>query len=219
VGALLGVVLAVYVARVGRKIGLFVFAVLFVVAEAGGVVHLDPLLAGLAAGLFLENVSDVGGDRVAREIEPVSLPTFAVFFGVVGAEIHVHDFLQVAPWALACAAVRAAGLSVGAVTTGRRMRLDPDLVRRIPYGLLPQAGVAIALALLVKQKFPPFGEGLSTLILGTIVVNELVGPVLWRAALVGAGEVGARREGAEAGHARRAATATPVPTTIDPTAG
>jgi Kef-type K+ transport system membrane component KefB len=210
IGAGAGAVMAVFVRRVGQKIGLFVFGVLFVIAEAGGVLHLDPLLAGLAAGLFLENVSAVSGAEVVHETEIASLPTLAVFFGVVGAELHMHEFFQVVGWAALCAVVRAIGLTTGSQIAARTAGLDDALRRRLPFGLLPQAGVALALALLVRQKFDPFGAPLSTLLLGTIVVNEMIGPVLWRNALVRAGEVGARSP-AHAPHARRASTIVPEP--------
>ncbi|MEO8382430.1 MAG: hypothetical protein ABI779_22410 [Acidobacteriota bacterium] len=51
------------------------------------------------------------------------------------------------------------------------------------------AGVAIALAVLVLNGFPPWGHVLGTVLLGSVVVNELVGPVLFRLALARAGEI------------------------------
>jgi hypothetical protein len=56
---------------------------------------------------------------------------------------------------------------------------------------MPQAGVAIALAVLVLNGFPPWGRVLGTVLLGSIIVNELIGPVLFRMALARAGEIGA----------------------------
>jgi Kef-type K+ transport system membrane component KefB len=208
VGAVLGAVMALFIARVGRKVGLFVFGVLFVIAEAGGQWHLDPLLVGLAAGLFLENVSAVSGHLVVHETESASLPTFAVFFATVGAEIHLRAFADVALWAVAAALLRALGQYAGLRVAVWRYKLEPSLWQRLYLGMLPQAGVAIALAILVATKFGAWGEQLAVLLFGTIVVNELIGPVLWRGALIRAGEVG-RRESAPsaAGHARRASTA------------
>ena len=52
-GLLVGPVLAFYISRVGRRVGLFTFAVLFVIAQVSGPLHLDPLLVGLTAGLTL----------------------------------------------------------------------------------------------------------------------------------------------------------------------
>jgi hypothetical protein len=78
--------------------------------------------------------------------------------------------------------------------------------------MLPQAGVAIALATLVSSEFGAWGRELAVMLFGTIMVNELTGPVLWRNALVRAGEVGKRQAAAGPAHARRASTAIPAVT-------
>lgn len=193
-GVGIGAVFALYMKRVGSRVGLFVFGVSFVVAEAGGALHLDPLLTGLTAGLFLENVSPVSGHEVIRHTHPAAMPTFAVFFAVVGAEVHIATFVSVAGWAAIAALVRGIGLTVGARIGARLSRLEPDLARRIPFGMYPQAGIAIGLANLVREQFAPWGEAASMLLLGTIVVNEMIGPVLFRTALVRAGETERRDE-------------------------
>lgn len=194
VGAIVGLVFALYIRRVAQRIGLFVFAVLFVIAEAGGALHLDPLLVGLAAGVFLENVSPVSGHEVVRETEIAAMPTFAVFFAVVGAEVHLHAFVSVAPYAIVAALTRAFGLYVGTRVGGHVAHLDPAVGREAPFGMFPQAGIAIGLANLVATSFPPWGQGAATLILGTIVINEMLGPVLFRMALARAGEIGRKRD-------------------------
>lgn len=199
-GVGVGAIFAVYIRRVGVRIGLFVFAVCFVVAEAGSALHLDPLLTCLSAGLFLENVSPVSGHEVIRETEPAATPVFAVFFAVIGAQVHVHAFLAVAPFALGAAVVRAIGLWSGARLGAKVAKLDETLARRIPLAMFPQAGIAIGLANLVKTSFSPWGGAASTLILGTVVVNEMVGPVFLRAALVRAGEVGMKPDWAHESH-------------------
>ena len=191
VGLVIGGVLVVYVRRVHSKTGLVVFALLFIVAEAGRVFHLDPLLVGLTAGLLLENASDISGDEIVKVTEPVTLPTFVIFFAVVGAEIQLRAFLHVAPFAIVAALVRAFGVFVGAKIGSRAAKVDDKLTNLIPLGLLPQAGVAIALAVLVLNDFEPWGRVVGTVLLGSIVVNQLIAPILFRAALAKAGEIGA----------------------------
>jgi Kef-type K+ transport system membrane component KefB len=192
VGIALGAVLALYITRVRQRNGLFVIGTLFITAEAGFALGIDPLLAGLAAGLFVENVSPVSGHEVIRDTEPATLPTFVIFFGVMGAEIHLREFLSVAPWAIAAFLARAAGINLGTRLTSGLARAEPHVARLVPLGMLPQAGVALALANLVKETFGPWGSSIATLMLGAIVVNETVGPVLFKNALVTAGETGKR---------------------------
>ncbi|MCK6587614.1 MAG: cation:proton antiporter [Polyangiaceae bacterium] len=193
-GIAVGTIFALYIRRVALRVGLFVFAVCFVVAEAGTALHLDPLLVGLSAGLFLENVSPVSGHEVIHQTETAAMPTFAVFFAVVGAEVHVHAFLAVAPFAVGAAVARAVGIYAGARVGARLAGVPRHIAQRVPFGMLPQAGIALGLAGLVKSSFPGWGEGAATLLLGTIVVNEMLGPVLFRMALERAGEIGRNME-------------------------
>ena len=196
VGLVIGLGLAIYMRRVRRRVALFIFGMFFVVAEAGIALHIDPLLCGLTAGLFLENVSPVSGHEVIKATEPAAMPTFAVFFATVGAEVHVHAFFAVAAYAVGAAATRAAGIWVGTRFAARFARREQRHVARlIPLGMLPQAGIALAIANLVKTAFQPWGEGMATLLIGAIVVNEMVGPILFRQALARAGEIGKKREG------------------------
>lgn len=189
-GVIVGIVLAVYVRRVQTRTGLMVFALLFVVAEGGRALHLDPLLVGLTAGLLLENASPVGGESIVRATQALTLATFAIFFAVVGAEIHLDAFLHVAPFAAVAAIVRALAIFGGSYAGSALGRVPKPVARLVPLGLLPQAGVAIALAVLVLNDFEPWGRVLGTVLLGSIVVNELIGPILFRIALGRAGEIG-----------------------------
>jgi Kef-type K+ transport system membrane component KefB len=188
-GIVIGLALAVYIRRVRTRTGLVVFALLFIVAEAGRALHLDPLLVGLTAGLLIENASPVSGEEIVRAAQPVTLPIFAIFFAVVGAEIQLSAFLHVAPFALAAALVRALAIFGGSYVGSKLGRVPQPVARLVPFGLLPQAGVAIALAVLVLNDFPPWGRVLGTVFLGSIVVNQLIGPVLFRFALARAGEI------------------------------
>ena len=187
-GAIAGGVLAIYVSRVGSRSGVFTFAVLFIAAEAGAALHLNPLLVGLAAGLLLENVTPIGGEQLTHAVEGVALPVFAIFFAVVGAEVQMRAFLHTAPYAIGAAVLRGLGIYLGARIAGRLVGLDRVFTGRVTLGLLPQAGVAIALVALLLADFKPWGPIVGTIVLGTIIVNQLVGPVLFRNAIVASGE-------------------------------
>lgn len=195
-GALAGAVLALYVSRIGARSGIFTFALLFIAAEAGAALHLNPLLIGLTAGLLLENVTAIGGERLAHAVGGVAMPTFAIFFAVVGAEIPLGAFFGTAPFALAAAVVRGFGIYAGARVAGRVAGMDATFTRWMTLGLLPQAGVAIALVALLLADFPPWGRVVGTIVLGTIIVNQLIGPVVFRNAIIAAGESRVRRSAA-----------------------
>ena len=196
-GMFAGGLLAWYVSRVGTRSGIFTFALLFIAAEAGAVLHLNPLLIGLTAGLLLENLTPIGGEQLTHAVDAVALPTFAIFFAVVGAEIQMGAFLHTAPYAIGAAILRAAGIYLGARAAARVAQFDTLFAKRLTLALLPQAGVAIALAALLLADFRPWGPVVGTIVLGTIIVNQLIGPVLFRNAVVAAGEAHAAIEAAD----------------------
>jgi len=192
VGALLGVVLTLYLKKIGQRIALFVFGLCFLCAEAGTRLHLDPLLMCLTAGLFLENLTDIQGEKLVRDIEAASMPVFAVFFAVAGAGLHWAVFKKVAGVAVALAAVRAVAMIVGSKIGMVVGRVPPEHRRTIPYGTLSQSGIAIGLCVLLAKHFAGWGEGASACLLGAVMINEMVGPVFFRAALMKSGEAGRR---------------------------
>ena len=86
-------------------------------------------------------------------------------------------------------ALRALGLWVGSRTAARLVGAEPVVARAAWTGLLGQAGLSLGLAAAAQRAFPDLGAALVAVVFGTIVVNEVAGPVLFRLALIRAGEV------------------------------
>jgi Kef-type K+ transport system membrane component KefB len=188
IGTLVGGILALWMRLVGeRGLDLFVLATCLVVAEIARRLHLDPLLLMLGAGMFVENVARAG-HRLRAAFEHASLPVYILFFTVAGASIHLDVLPRVAVPAATLVLGRALGLWSG-TWLAAGVAGAPEQVRRwAGFGLMPQAGLAIALSLLFARTFPSFGEEASALTLGIVAVNELVAPALMRWSLVRAGE-------------------------------
>lgn len=201
IGALLGLIFSVYIQRVKNWISLFIFAVLFVVAEAGSELHLDPLLVGLSAGLFLENLSPVSGHEVIHKTEPATMPSFAIFFAVVGAELELRSLLGVLSLAAVAMLLRTLGLWWGARLGGKLGGVAPSTSRGLFFSLLPQAGIAIAFAGIIRDSFAGWGPPLTTFLLGVIIINQLLGPILFRAVLISSKEAGQKKDDSSSSHA------------------
>ena len=123
---------------------------------------------------------------------------YVVFFAVTGATVHINELLIVGIPAMALVLTRAAGFyGLGWLAT--TIAKAPETVRRnAGFGLMPQAGLALALALLFVKTFPHFGAEGSALVLGVVAMNEMVAPVLYRWALVRSGEAGQSKAVTEA---------------------
>lgn len=196
-GAGVGMLLAGYLKWVKRSAALFILTVAFVIAEVGLRIELDPLILALAAGMVMRNMTKQG-DELSRHVALTSLPVYVVFFAVAGATLHLDVLAVVGIPALIFVVVRALGIFVGSNLAARVVKA-PEAVRRYSaFGLLPQAGLALALSQLFTRTFPEFGDQASALTLGAITINELVAPALYRAALVRSGEAGQLAQRAEA---------------------
>jgi len=118
-----------------------------------------------------------------HEIENIEWPFMVIFFMLAGASLQLDmlDALGVA--AMAYLLARTLGKVSGAWLGARLGDATRPVRCWIGVALLPQAGVAIGMALLAAQRFPDYRELILPLVIGTTIVFELGGPVLTRMAL------------------------------------
>jgi Kef-type K+ transport system membrane component KefB len=191
VGGVLGYVLAFYMRRVRAGASLFVLTLVFVMAEVGRRLHFDPLLVALSAGIVVRNLTTTG-DKVHLTIEETSLPVYVLFFTVAGTSLHLDVLATVGFPAAVFVLVRGCGLLVGSRIGARLAGASPEVQKFAGFGLLPQAGLALALSMLFAKTFPEFGEAAGALTLSVVALNEILAPVAFRIALVRSGEAGKR---------------------------
>lgn len=193
VGAAIGWVIAFFMRRVKNEGALFVVTLGFLIAEVGSRLGFDVLLVALAAGVIVQNATDQG-HRLHADVEAGSLPVYVTFFSVAGASLHLSALLSlIAPVLIFCA-IRASSYLAGGYF-GARLAGSPAVIRKYAgFGMLPQAGLALSLAILFSKQFPQLGDAASALIFGVVSVNELISPVLYRWALIRSGEASAKPE-------------------------
>jgi Kef-type K+ transport system membrane component KefB len=121
------------------------------------------------------------------------MPVYILFFAAAGANLHLDVLWVVGVPATLFVLVRGAGLLAGAAVGAHLAEAAPVVRRYAGFGLLPQAGLALALSMLFAKTFPEFGEQAGALTLGVVAINELVAPVLYRYALLRSGEAGKKQ--------------------------
>ncbi|NBB68991.1 MAG: cation:proton antiporter, partial [Alphaproteobacteria bacterium] len=166
-------------------------------AEALGVVLLAGGLALWLEASFLLTAMLVGAvvvnlaahhDRPFREIENVEWPFMVLFFVLAGASLEVHQLAAIGWIGLLYIALRASGLVVGAYLGGLVGGAEPRVRRWMGLAIMPQAGVALGMALVAGNAFPALRDTILPLVIGSTVIFELAGPALTRLAILRAGE-------------------------------
>lgn len=147
---------------------------------------IEPLLVCIIASFWITNYSKMRLD-FHKIIEDAGPLVYAAFFTLTGATLSIEILLKTWSIALIIFFVRLITMIIGAFI-GSSLAKDPKLHRRIgwmPY--VTQAGVGLALAFEVAEGFPDWGGQFVTIIIAVIVLNQLVGPPLfkWAIKLVG----------------------------------
>ncbi len=198
-GGLFGKAIALYIKRIGHDLPLFLLFFAFGVFKVsewtnhvmdtryGVSLLLEPLLICMSAGFAIQNFSDMG--RVFIEtMEKMALPIYVVFFSLAGAALNLDALWRTWPLALFLVLIRASGL-LGATWLSGTIIKDQRCYRKIEWmSYLTQAGVSIGLAQLAQKQFPEIGMYLTPLVLAVITINQVIGPITFKAALFMAGE-------------------------------
>jgi Kef-type K+ transport system membrane component KefB len=131
--------------------------------------------------------------RPVHAIEGISEPFLVVFFVLAGLSLDFEALRALGVVGALYVGGRVLGKLSGAWLGARIAGAPAQLRRYAGTCLLPQAGVALGLGLMAAERFPEYGPRILSLLVGTTVVFEMIGPLATRAALQRAGELRAPR--------------------------
>ncbi len=178
----------------GRRLVLLL-AVLILGLSICEMAGLPYLLTFLALGATVANTSDQTRPILA-ELDALTAVFCVVFFVAHGAELDVSKLGEAKLIGAAYVVCRFAGKYFGARYAARKCREKPEIQHWLGATLTAQAGAAIALsAIAVARTQAGGGELYETcrqvqlVILGTVVVFEILGPILIRQAVLRSGEM------------------------------
>jgi Kef-type K+ transport system membrane component KefB len=156
------------------------------------------LLAAMAFGAVIVNTSPVLSKKSANIVSSFSPIFITAFFILGGAHLDISLIKDIGILGLWYFLARSIGKTGGA-TLGANIGKAPKTVRSlVGFALLPQVGVALALALAINKEFtmPQYGAAGATMakivinvLLFTTIITEIIGPLMTRYALKKAGEV------------------------------
>ncbi len=155
----------------------------------------SPLLACLVLGVVQTNLTPARDrivDSVFANFEPLIL---CVFFTLAGFHLSFGSAFEAGVIALLFIVGRTTGKLISASLAMRLAGATERVRRNLGMALIPQAGVAIGLVILIQgdPAFAGLSEVFTALVLTAVTVNEIMGPIATRVALARAGEVGRDR--------------------------
>ena len=116
-------------------------------------------------------------------IQGIETPLMVVFFVLAGASLEIGALFDLGAIGIVYILCRSVGKIVGARIGGEISRADPTTKKWLGAALLPQAGVAIGMALVAASQFPEYRQILLSIVIASTVFFELVGPIFTRLAI------------------------------------
>jgi Kef-type K+ transport system membrane component KefB len=196
-GVVLGYVLALWGRRVEEhgELLILTFGVLLIAVGGAHWLGVSAPIASMALGATLINLAPQARHLfdVLGRTDP---PLYAIFFVLAGAHLQITSLLVIGIGGIGYTVARIAGKMIGAWAGARRIGAPSVVQKYLGVTLVAHAGVAIGLALQSQTVFPQYAEVIAAVILGSVLVNEVAGPVLTRIALAKAGEIREEHPGA-----------------------
>ena len=118
-------------------------------------------------------------------------PLFVLFFVISGAELDLYVFTDMVAVLVGAAYIllRSIGKIGGASISSKLSHCDPMIQKWLGITLLPQAGVALGMSQTASTQLGPDGAAVRSIVLFSVLIYELVGPMLTKIALTKAGEI------------------------------
>ena len=137
-------------------------------------------MTGMVAGALIVNLAS-HHTRAFHEIEHIQWPFMIVFFILAGASLELGSVKDLGLVGLSFIALRAASRLMGGWIGAYFAGVASKERNLFGMALLPQAGVAIGMALLAAQALPQWEDQIIGITIGATVFFELVGPfaTLW----------------------------------------
>ena len=147
------------------------------------------LLVCMMLGTVFCNICNFSEELMDR-IDRWTAPLFILFFVISGAELELSVFTDIAIVIIGLVYIlaRSAGKYSGAFLSAKSVKCDKQIVRYLGVTLLPQAGVALGMAI-KSEALGPEGAIVAQITLFAVLIYELIGPLLTKIALTKAGEI------------------------------
>jgi len=180
-----------------KRLSITITFVLFTVALSMLKFHIGPVHVGFSSllvcmmlGTVFCNLCDFSAELMEKA-DKWTAPLFVLFFVLSGAELELSVFSEIAIIGIGLVYIlfRSAGKILGATAGSKMMKCDENITKYLGITLLPQAGVALGMSLTATQTMGDEGALVRNIILFSVLVYELVGPMLTKIALTRAGDI------------------------------
>ncbi len=147
------------------------------------------LLVCMMLGTVFCNLCPLSEDLMEKS-DRWTAPLFTLFFVISGAELDLSVFADIAIVGIGVVYIiaRSIGKYTGALGSAKLAKCSPNVCKYLGITLLPQAGVALGMTVTARQ-LGSEGDLIRNIVLFSVLVYELIGPMFTKWALTKAGDI------------------------------
>ncbi len=189
-GFLIGIIMSKVVKKAKNQEELLIMTIGFILLTSGAAnfINLSPLLSCMMVGATIVNLKQ-NPTRVFNSINEFTPPINLLFFTIAGASLNIKVLFTVGALGVGYIIARAGGKIIGATLGAKHLKQEEKIVKYLGMSLLTQGGISIGLSIIVRNQLPDLSDSIITVILFSVLVYEIVGPILAKIAITKAGEV------------------------------
>ncbi|MEA3499418.1 MAG: cation:proton antiporter [Candidatus Marinimicrobia bacterium] len=211
IGGGFSIIISLLVRKLENSSDILIILITFIFISVGisHIFHISIILTNMVVGMIIVNTQGFSIVRKISERLPIFMPLlFILFFTLAGANLYIKALPSLGLLGIIYVFARASGKFFGSKLGAIIGKANENIRKYVGLGILSQAGVAIGLAIMVKQEFKGLGNVINTQgittgdNLGAIVITtvtatciffEIIGPILTKYALTKAGEINKSR--------------------------
>lgn len=189
-GGILALILSYLSRFVATPSDLLIYTLGFIFLNTGLALYFNfsVLLANMVMAAVLVNAHKVSF-KFFDALRAIDSPLYLLFFVLAGANLEIDLLKGLGLLGLGYIVFRSLGKIGGAYLGGMVAAVPPRMRNYMGLALLPQAGVALGVALIAKAEFGQLGGIIFTTIVATTVIYEIIGPLFTKIGLKKAGEI------------------------------
>lgn len=183
-GGVIGLPAAYLTGRIkpGQPILTEALGIVFVAGGLAMMLDVSFLLTSMVLGAVIANFAK-HHEHPFHAIEGIEWPFMVIFFVLAGASLELNTMKEIGLIGVIYILCRALGKYLGAMLGGHYSKASEETKRWIGVALLPQAGVAIGMALVASKHFPEYRQILLSVIISSTIFFEIIGPAFSRLAV------------------------------------
>lgn len=127
--------------------------------------------------------------RIFSSVNDFASIFFVLFFTIAGASLDLSILATVGLVGIGYVLARAGGKILGTWLGAKAVKAEKSVQKYMGFAMLPQGGISIGLAVIVRQELPSYAVAITTIIMFSVLIYETTGPIFAKLAIKGAGEI------------------------------